>query len=217
MIRYLSGADTPGLAAVAHEYSVGLLIQPGNMRSYCKRTVAYPFWGGDNSCFTTKASGFDFWRYLEMLHHPLLDKSTCLFVNAPDVLTVASDGAVVGDAKATLRRFPMWGAIIRALGFPVALVAQDGLETILDDVPWADFDVLFIGGSDAFKLGDGAKACVDEAKRRGKRTHMGRVNSLKRLRLANGWGIDTADGTYLKFGPEKNLPKLLGWLRELEK
>ena len=42
---------------------------------------------------------------------------------------------------------------------------------------------------------------------------MGRVNSLKRLRYADAIGCDTADGTYLTYGPDTNLRNLLGWVR----
>lgn len=156
--------------------------------------------------------------FLLMLLQPLLKEAiaTCLFVAAPDVLIVHADGTVTGNAEATLLRFPMWRQVISSLGFPVALVAQDGLECMLDRVPWQDVDVLFIGGSTEWKLSSGAKACVDEARRLGKRTHMGRVNSYKRLALAQSWGMDTADGTFLKYGPETNLPHLLRWLDKLE-
>jgi hypothetical protein len=41
--------------------------------------------------------------------------------------------------------------------------------------------------------------------------HCGRVNSWKRLAYAESIGCTSADGTYLTFGPEINLPKLLGW------
>jgi len=44
---------------------------------------------------------------------------------------------------------------------------------------------------------------------------MGRVNSYKRLALANSWGVDTADGTFLGFGPTQNLPRLCSWLDKL--
>ena len=54
-----------------------------------------------------------------------------------------------------------------------------------------------------------------EAKAHGKWVHMGRVNSLKRLQYAAAIGCDSADGTYLTFGPAKNLPRLLGWLAEV--
>lgn len=42
--------------------------------------------------------------------------------------------------------------------------------------------------------------------------HMGRVNSKKRLDTARAMGCDSVDGTYLTFGPDTNLPRLLSWL-----
>ena len=112
-----------------------------------------------------------------------------------------------------LERSAPWLPRIRALGLPAALVAQDGLEEL--EVPWDTFDVLFIGGSDAFKLGPAAAQLVAEAKARGKRVHMGRVNSWKRMSYADAIGCDTADGTYIGFGPAKNTPKVIGWMRRL--
>lgn len=41
------------------------------------------------------------------------------------------------------------------------------------------------------------------------------VNSLRRLDLARDIGCHSADGTYLAFGPDQNLPKLLAWLRQV--
>jgi hypothetical protein len=64
-----------------------------------------------------------------------------------------------------------------------------------------------------WKLGAAARALTAEAKARGKHVHMGRVNSLRRLRYADAIGCDSADGTFLAFGPDINLPPLLGWLR----
>lgn len=127
------------------------------------------------------------------------------FAVAPDVLQ---------DAAATLERSAPWLEFIRSLGIPAALVAQDGLENL--PVPWDSFDVLFIGGSTEWKLGDKARALVAEAKTCGKWVHMGRVNSFGRIDYARHIGCDSADGTYLIFGPDVNLPKLLGWLRRLD-
>jgi hypothetical protein len=81
-------------------------------------------------------------------------------------------------------------------------------------VPWDEFDVLFLGGSTEWKLGEAAAALTAEAKSRGKHVHMGRVNSRKRYRYARSIGCDSVDGTYLVFGPTVNLPKLLSWLEE---
>jgi hypothetical protein len=60
---------------------------------------------------------------------------------------------------------------IRAVGYPVALVAQDGLEHA--DVPRRHIDALFTGGSTAFKTGPAAAALAAQARRRGLWVHMG--------------------------------------------
>jgi len=75
-------------------------------------------------------------------------------------------------------------------------------------VPWDDFDALFIGGTTAWKLSEAVYQLCQEAKRRGKWVHMGRVNSLRRMRLAESFGCDSADGTMLRFDPNRNVQ---GW------
>lgn len=144
--------------------------------------------------------------YLELLSHlSAQSRRRCLFATAPDVL---------GDARATIARSARFVYRVRAsFGLPVALVAQDGLECL--DVPWSWFDVLFLGGSTAWKLGPHARRLTAEAKARGKHVHMGRVNSLRRLRYAAAIGCDSADGTFIAFGPDRRLPEVLGWLRDV--
>jgi hypothetical protein len=157
-------------------------------------------WAGDNGGFTGKYAGDG--AYLDWLAARAGHAAACAFVTAPDVLC---------DAGATLARSVPVLPRIRGLGFPAALVAQDGLERLA--VPWDDFDVLFLGGSTAWKLGPGARQVTAAARRRGKHVHMGRVNSLVRLRYACAAGCGSADGTFLAFGPDRRLPELLGWLR----
>ncbi len=134
------------------------------------------------------------------------DTSGCLFAAAPDV---------VADAAATLRRESVMRMLgwIRYAGLPVAFVLQDGQESL--PVPWDDFDAAFIGGSTSWKLGPAARALAAQARARGKWVHMGRVNSLRRLRYAAAIRCDSADGTFLARGPDVNLPKVLGWLRDV--
>ena len=60
------------------------------------------------------------------------------------------------------------------------------------------------------------RAIAAEAKARGKWIHMGRVNSERRYRYAADIGCDSADGTYLTFGPDQNLPRLMAWIRSGE-
>lgn len=215
MIRYLTGAATSGAAEVAFDRGIGLMIQPGN--SYHLKVAQYPFWAADNGAFTKSARGFDEAKFRTMLRREHLrdQAGSCLFVVAPDRLHVHPDGSVTGDARGTLEQFPAWAREIREAGFPVALVAQDGLETMLTAVPWDLVDVLFIGGSTEWKLSDAARCCLAEARRRGKGTHMGRVNSFSRMAQAAAMLADTADGTFLMFAPKQNLPRLLGWLDRL--
>jgi hypothetical protein len=128
----------------------------------------------------------------------------CLWAVAPDVPF---------DAAGTLAESLPWLARIRELGIPAAFAAQDGCDEL--GVPWDAFDVLFLAGSTEWKTGPVAEQLAREAKARGKTVHMGRVNSLARLRTAEWFGCDSADGTYLAFGPAKNLARLTDWLDEL--
>lgn len=197
-----------------------------------QRNIRHPgiTWCADNGCFGKGYPGDAGW--LEWLGQQEEDAETCLFATAPDV---------VGDATATLERSLPWLPTIRQLGFPAALVAQNGQENL--KVPWDELDVLFLGGSleclpcgwvwpaevkpergqrcllcgdlmTEWKLGAAARVLAAEATAQGKHVHMGRVNSGKRYRYAKSIGCHSVDGTYLTFGPSKNLPKLLGWIQE---
>lgn len=157
-------------------------------------------WCADNGAFSDNFDEEKWWRFLVDNSHRA---DSCLFAVAPDV---------VGDAQATLTRSWPWLGKIRELGYPVAFVAQDGFESI-HNTPWDQFDCLFIGGTTSWKLGPHARAAVAEAKRRGKWVHMGRVNSERRWRYADAIGCDSVDGTFLTFGPDVNLPRLLAWTR----
>jgi hypothetical protein len=204
-IMFLTGAsnDNVELAALARD-NLGVLAQPGNKLH--ATAGAFPLWAADNGCFS-KGDAFDGPAYLAYLDSCAAtpEAARCIFATAPDV---------VGDHVATVRRSLPYLQAIRDRGLPVAFVAQDGMEHDTR-VRWDLFDVLFIGGSTEWKLGPAVRQLVAEAKRRGKWVHMGRVNSRKRLRYAESIGCDSADGTYLAFGPTRNLPTLTGWLDEL--
>jgi hypothetical protein len=129
----------------------------------------------------------------------------CLWAVAPDVPF---------DAVGTLAESRPWLARIRDLGIPAAYAAQDGSENGL--IPWGEFDVLFLAGSTEWKISPAAARLAAQAKALGLDVHMGRVNSLRRMTIASTFGCDSADGTYLAFGPDINLPKVLGWMTELE-
>jgi hypothetical protein len=175
-LLYLSGVVRPDMPA---------MITP---RMGQKPPVGQP-WGADNGRYSSPQDYTDA-GYLAWL--ATMPRESCLFATAPDV---------VGNAAATLALSAPMYAPIREAGYLVALVAQDGLEGL--PVPWDDFDALFIGGTTGWKLSDAAADIAQEAKRRGKWVHMGRVNSLRRLRYAESIGCDSADGTVLKHDPQR--------------
>lgn len=197
---YLSGHASTKLIDAAKGLPIGLLIQPGN--GYASMVTRWQWWAADNACFTTGE------RFQYPIYHAWLDglpRKGCLFATAPDV---------VGDARATWARSCDVLGCIRGLGFPAALVAQDGIETLA--IEWEAFDVLFIGGTTGWKESSCVPELVREAKQRDKWVHMGRVNSFRRIRLAKEIGCDSVDGTYLAFGPDKNWPKLVRWMERVE-
>lgn len=144
-------------------------------------------WAADNSAY----SGFDERAYINMLER-YTTLPAPLWVCAPDI---------VGDAVATLTLFHRWQPIIAGYGYPVALVAQDGLQNEI--IPWDGFDCLFIGGTTEWKLGEQCRAIVCLGKKRGKLIHMGRVNSGRRIRYAQSIGCDSADGSSYDVIPSK--------------
>jgi hypothetical protein len=195
VVIYLSGCIREDLPE-----ELGVMVTPimGN------KLPPKRIWASDNGCFSQPGL-FDPVAYLGWLvrrHHA---SDRCLFATAPDV---------VGDAKATLKRSLPFLPIIRAIGFKAAFVGQDGLT--IKTTPWDEFDALFIGGTDDFKLSTDTANIVAEAKQRGKWVHNGRVNSLKRLLYSARIGCDSADGTFIAFGPSQNIPRVKVWLAALE-
>lgn len=173
---YLSGAVRPDMPAMLTP-RMGQRPRVGQM------------WAADTGRFNSPHEYSDT-KYLAWLAR--MPAVSCLFATAPDV---------VGDAEATLAMSLPMLPKIRALGYRAALVAQDGLEAL--PVPWDDFDCLFVGGTTKWKLSEAAYQLVADARRYGKWTHMGRVNSWQRFRTAAAAGYDSADGTVLRFDPNR--------------
>jgi len=160
-------------------------------------------WAYDNDAFNT---GFLFWRWARGLLAREQFQSTCLFVVAPDI---------VGDARATLASFDIFEPMLHRRNWPVALATQDGLKP--SDVPWKRVDALFIGGTDAHKLGREAGALMAECIRRKKWLHIGRVNSM--ARLYKFWRADSWDGTTLIKDPSfvRQISQVVKTIRVMKK
>lgn len=177
---------------------MGLLITPQSHRPAQYDVTEFEVWAADNGCYTL-GDEFDLDEYLGWLDSFGHDaRRSCLFATAPDV---------VGDWSATLERSRPVLAEIRRLGYPAAVVIQDGAT--VDSVPWDEIDAVFVGGSTEWKLGADAEAILTAAAERGLWTHMGRVNSIRRMVEAARMGAYSVDGTLLVFGPAANRPRIV--------
>jgi hypothetical protein len=145
-------------------------------------------WAADNGCFSDTWQAGPWLRWLDR------QPRTALFAVVPDVYA---------DPDATDRLWERWAPAVRQLGYRCAYVTQDGCTAVPDDA-----DVIFTGGTTAWKLSLEARALLDS-----RPAHMGRVNTLRRLRVAYRDGYDTVDGTFLTYGPDTNLPRLLRYLK----
>ena len=94
---------------------------------------------------------------------------------------------VVTDPDATFRNWEKYSPRVEQYGWHLAFVAQDGMTP--DDVPDAA-SIVFIGGSYKWKWRNAAKfsECCD-------RVHIGRVNTLGKLRRCEDMGVESVDGT----------------------
>ena len=153
----------------------------------------------DNGCFSGR------WTHDGWLRWLLDLPRSVRFVVAPDHF----DASGARCHETTVKRWEHYGDLIERHGFTPAFVCQVGAQPhTIPDAP-----VLFIGGTSEWKLGPDAWAIVRRWS--GERwCHMGRVNSARRLETARAMGCHSVDGTYLTFGPDRNLPKLLGWLTD---
>lgn len=194
---YLIGNRVSGTEHLLDAQQVGLMNTPKN--NYAVKPGWA--WAADNGCFGKGYPGDAEWLAWLSKFTPQ-QRASCLFATAPDV---------VGNGTGSLSRSLPFLPLIRDLGYPVALVTQDGMTT--DMIPWGDVDWLFIGGTDAHKLGTEAKVLIAAAHQHGKQIHVGRVNSQRRYLAFAALGCNSVDGTFLGFGPRANLPRLLTWLR----
>ncbi len=154
----------------------------------------------DTGCFA-KPESHDDEKYLAWLSKLPLDR--CLFATAPDRF---------GDGHETLRvAMPMLPRI-RALGVRAAIVLQPGVT----DLPWDEFDCLFLGGPNPWQQSDQAHRLVARAQELDKWTHRGRVNSESRILASMAMGFDSCDGTLIAFGPEVHKPRVAKWMQRAE-
>lgn len=197
---YLATASGPAVRAAIAAGHLGQLVTPNSGN----RIVPGARFAIDNGAYGDRWDMHRWDHILDRHMHGVLDAPMrdpgCMWAVVPDV---------VDDAEATNRLWARWWSAPMRRGYRLAYVAQPGVRYIP-----AGAKAVFLGGSDpAWKYGPEARAVAELAKDRGLWLHMGRVNSLRRLRYAQALGCDSVDGTFLAYAPDRNLPALLRWLR----
>lgn len=204
-MRILVSGATATVRRLADQYRdhLGVLMTPQNGNRLCSLPLP---WAADNAAFS-RPDDIKFSRLcveswaLDRYHPPL-------WVAVPDA---------VGDHAATLQLFGWWCDEWRHeygyIPFPLAFVLQDGCTAA--EVPWDEIEAVFVGGSTRFKLRE-SESLVRTAKDRGKLVHVGRVNTLRRLRFAHDLGADTVDGTAFSMFPDTYIERGVRFLQRLE-
>ena len=119
-----------------------------------------------------------------------------LWVTVPDV---------VGDAKATARRWSEWAPLLSHL--PLALCVQDGAGDVGIPWSWPNLRALFMAGTTGYKLSNEMADICQEGKKRGLLIHCGRVNSRRRIRYLRGLHfVDSIDGSGFDTYRDTHLP-----------
>lgn len=125
--------------------------------------------------------------------------------------TVRPDFIVVPDRVAggldSLRFSESWRPRLEAHGCPLYLVVQDGMGPADVEAAAGPYAGLFVGGTPEWKHRT-ARDWVDLAHRMGKRCHIGRMGTEKKVRAALRWGADSIDSA-LPLWSANNLKRFL--------
>jgi hypothetical protein len=164
---------------------VGFLLSPRQGFRKHEALLAEYSWALDCEIFTGR---FDWEKYLARVERATEHPGKCRFIVVPDV---------PGDARETLSSWVRYSPRLRETGLPLAYCAQDGLTRL----PEVEFDVLFIGGTTLWKTGPVAAGIIRDSVSRSIPVHMGRVNTIERLRYAYHLGVSSVDGTRYGIAP----------------
>lgn len=176
---YLSGTYTQILPQYRSEfgYMLNAMVRIGHEYE----AVQYP-WMIDNGMFSGK------WRedtWLKRLEQLAPHQANCIGAIVPDVIS---------DHEGTLARWEQYAPVVKALGYKAAFATQ--LGATVDNLPWDEIDVLFVGDSEANRR-TYCWPLIDEAKRRGLHVHVGRVNSASAI--MRYYNADSVDGTMFTY------------------
>lgn len=164
---------------------IALLLNPHNLKPH-----HFQFnYAIDNAAFAQ----FDERKYFDMLDYSKQFQPP-IFIVVPDV---------VGCHARTLALWKYYYHRVLIYGYKMAFVAQDGCRP--EDIP-VEADFIFIGGNDPWKMNN-VHRFIDC----GRPVHVGRVNTMNRLKKCEDLGVYSVDGTgWMRFrGSEFN--GLMDW------
>lgn len=175
LIANNSGREARRLAAVFPD-RVGHIYGPGGWRG---PFAEFPY-ALDNGAWPAfvKDQPFDESAYRSLVALAASATIAPLWAAVPDV---------VCDKDATVASWYRWAPELRACGWPLAFVVQNGMER--QDVP-ASADLVFVGGSTEWKWETVGYWCE-----RFPRVHVGRVNTERLLWQAHRAGAESCDGS----------------------
>ena len=93
----------------------------------------------------------------------------------------------VADKERTIASWYEWEPWLRQFNRPLAFAVQNSM--VPSDIP-ASADIIFVGGTDEWKLTTAAFWCSQFT-----RVHIARVNTWQRLIMCHKWGAESVDGT----------------------
>jgi hypothetical protein len=197
MMVMLGNHSSPTIHFWAGKYprSVGWLVGPsGRSKTRLREWMPYAL---DNDAFSAWENGteWDEGDYFDFLDWVAAQEYSPIWAAVPDV---------VGDKARTMAAWGKYSARVRAYGWPVAFVVQDGMTPA--DVP--PCSIVFLGGTYKWKWRNAERfACFFP------RMHIGRVNTLGKLRRCDELGVESVDGTGWFRRPEKEFAELEEFLR----
>jgi hypothetical protein len=198
----------PTTRKVRAEYSeaIGRLVTPRHYPSLAETVAEGITLAADNDGF----GGVDFEAFERMIAALEPYAEAVRFVTVPDV---------VCDARGTFELWAEWAPKVRELGLRPALVLQNGMVVSgtgvrfeHDVIAWAEIGAVFVGGDDAYKQGVEVAGIILEARKRGIWIHVGRVNTVRRLRHAMALRADSVDGSGWARFRDSMLPRYARWI-----
>ena len=203
MIIYLGNHSSLEFGYLQGKYgNMGWLLSPKSLpKTKLRSFIPVAF---DNDAYSVKEG--EAWNeeaWLKMLDKMEKDKVKPAWVLVPDV---------VGDKRRTLANFFCYRTHISKRDWSVALAVQEGMKP--QDIP-CTVDVIFVGGKSSKWKFESLPMWTQAFPR----VHVGRVNSLEKLKLCKELGVESVDGTHwFRFRkPEEYLQDFISFFSEDQK